>query len=76
MRLRYIKENEAAISMVDGEYLFSVSEIARMLHCHRQTISKIILDHKIESKGMRKTYKLYSIHDVVKKKYCRRNWWY
>ena len=66
MRLRYLKVNEAAISIENGEYVFSISEIARMLGIHRQTVKKIIVDHGIESKGVKKKYNLYSVRDVAK----------
>jgi predicted transcriptional regulator len=66
MRLRYLKANEAAISIEKGEYVFSISEIARMLGIHRQTVKKIIVDHNIESKAVKKTYNLYSVGDIAK----------
>ncbi|MBK4715390.1 MULTISPECIES: hypothetical protein [Tenebrionibacter/Tenebrionicola group] len=65
MRLRYLKANEAAISVENGEYVFSISEIARMLGIHRQTVKKIILDHGIEGKGVRKTHNLYAVKDIA-----------
>lgn len=66
MKLRYLKANEAAISVEKGEYVFSISEIARMLGIHRQTVKKIIMDYGVESKAVKKTYNLYSVKDVAK----------
>jgi predicted transcriptional regulator len=66
MRLRYLKADEAAISVVKGEYVFSISEISRMLGIHRQTVKKIIVEHGIESKGVKKTHNLYAVKDVAK----------
>lgn len=74
MRLRYLKVNEAAISVENGEYVFSISEIARMLGIHRQTVKKIILNHGIKSKGVRKAYKLYAIKDIARQHF--KSGWY
>ncbi|WP_374941783.1 helix-turn-helix domain-containing protein [Buttiauxella brennerae] len=73
MRLRYLQADEAAISVRNGGYVFSISEISRMLGIHRQTVKKIITDHKIESKGMKKKYNLYSVADVARWQF-RPNW--
>jgi predicted transcriptional regulator len=64
--MRYLKADEAAINVVNGEYVFTISEIARMLGIHRQTVKKIIVDQRIESKGVVKTYNLYAVRDVAK----------
>lgn len=71
MRLRYVKADEAVISVRDGRYVFSISEIARMLGIHRQTVKKIITDYGIESKGTLKTHNLYSIENIAKQHFKR-----
>ena len=74
MRLRYLQDGEAAVSIQNGEYVFSISEISRMLGIHRQTVKKIIIDHGVAGKGMRKGHNLYPIKEIAEQHFKPRYW--
>lgn len=74
MRLRILKDDEVAVSVIAGEYLFSQTEAARILKVHRQTIKKLIIDYDIKSKGTRKNYDLYPLNEIAERLFKPKYW--
>lgn len=67
MRLRILRDNEAAIEMKNGIPVCSISEISRLLGVDRATVAKSIRKHGIKPSGIRRANPIYPLPAVARR---------